>query len=93
MQPSLSLLKISRACFMSMYMLLGLDRAASIQKCNIDMGMQHGHGHSACTVLGYAAWTWICSMDMDMQYVLGHAEWAWTCGMDMDMQNGHWHAE
>ncbi len=51
--------------------------------------MQHGHG--------YAAWTYTCSMDIDMQYRHGHGHAAWTliCSigmimpvdMDMDMQN------
>ncbi len=39
--------------------------------------MQHGHEH--------AAWTWTCSIDMDMQHGIGHASWTWTCSMDMDI--------
>jgi hypothetical protein len=31
---------------------------------DMDTDMQHGHGH------GHAAWTRMCSMDMDMQF--GH---------------------
>jgi hypothetical protein len=44
-----------------------LELAASKWTCNIDMGMQNGHGHSACTGT--------CSKNMDMQYVLGHPAW------------------
>jgi hypothetical protein len=60
--------------------LLELEHAASTWTCNIDMGMQHGHGFSACTG------TW--SKNMDMQYVLGHPAWTCTCSVDMNMQHG-----
>ncbi len=41
--------------------------------------VQHGNGH--------AAWTSICSIDMDIQH--GHGAWTSTCSIDRDMQHGH----
>jgi hypothetical protein len=52
--------------------------------CSMEMDTQIGHG--------LAAWTWLCSMDMDLDmhhiHEHGHAAWSWTCSMDMDMQHG-----
>jgi hypothetical protein len=50
----------------------GLGHAAWTWTCSIDMGMQPGHGRTACT--GHIAWAWTrsmylaCSMDMDMRH-------------------------
>jgi hypothetical protein len=68
-----------------------------MQTNSIGMYIQHGLGleawawtigHTECT---HAAWTWRCSMDMDMQHEYGDAAWTWRCSMDMDMQRGHDH--
>jgi hypothetical protein len=54
------------------------------------MNMQHGHEH--------AVWTWICSMDMDMQHDMNmqhgheHAVLTRICSMAMDKQHRHGHA-
>ncbi len=52
-----------------------------------NMDMQHRHGHAAWH--RYAAWTWKCSMHMDMQYGYGHVALTWTFIIIMNIQ--HWH--
>ncbi len=39
-----------------------------------------------------AAWTWTCSMNMDMHNLHGLTAWTWTCSRDTDMQHRHGHA-
>ncbi len=48
--------------------------------CCMALNMQHWQGHTA--------WTWKCSINMDIQHGhgqatwLGHAAWTWTCSID-----------
>jgi hypothetical protein len=59
---------------------------------SMDMDMHHGRGYAAWN--GHAAWTWTCSLDMDMYSSMdiamqpGHGHAAWT----NDMEHGHAHA-
>ncbi len=57
----------------------GQGHAAWIWTCSINIGMQHGHGHTGCIAT--------CSMDIkcrkgtDMQHEHGYAAWRNTCCM------------
>ncbi len=52
------------------------------------MDMQHGHGHTAWTLI-HAAPTWTCSIDLTIQHWHGHEAWTWTFTKDMYRGHGH----
>ncbi len=65
--------------------------AARSCPCGMPIFMLHAHVCAACPCPWYvvhvhvcAAWTWTCSMDMNMQHRHGNTARTWACILDMD---------
>ncbi len=58
--------------------------------CIMDLDTQHGLGHAAGC--GHAAWTWTCSINMDLHQGQQHGP-HWSCTMDMDMPHRYRNSE